>query len=320
MQYMQQYVVPSGTVCNHISMEPRRACYIHENDRFVEKYIAAFEAHRDRGTAFGSIVEKHDFSDSSPILIDMDMRQDLDKFDAGEHLYDPAMVRAFVETYVRHLSKYVKVAGARFFLQEKPSMRLASAHVKCGFHMVCPDIVLATAVQLAVRRAVLSDIADLLAARTTNTAVDCFDERVIGANGWFMYGSSKPGEAPYLETRVYTVVKADDIVETEVPGDDSDYVRLFAIRFDNRFSDIPGRPRLETPLDVSPLLPDAPALPPVLPKGNKRIVGPEVEASKKYVGGKEPKITLERLRANVMFLSDAHSCDYDLWLKVSGCL
>ena len=48
---MQQYAVPSGTVCNHMSMEPRRAYYIHENDLFMEKYIAAFEAHRDRGTA-----------------------------------------------------------------------------------------------------------------------------------------------------------------------------------------------------------------------------------------------------------------------------
>ena len=144
VKYMERFIATLGSTCTHTSMQPKRAYNITDHADFMDKYTTAFDEHHDHDTALACIVERHDDSGTSPILIDLDMRQDVDKYRAGERLYDHAMARAFVATYVKHLSRWVNVMGARFFLQEKPSMRLDNDRVKCGFHMVCPDILLTT--------------------------------------------------------------------------------------------------------------------------------------------------------------------------------
>ena len=124
VKYMERFIATLGSTCTHTYMQPKRAYNITDHADFMDKYTTAFDEHHDHDTALACIVERHDDSGTSPILIDLDMRQDADKYRAGERLYDQAMARAFVATYVKQLSRWVNVMGARFFLQEKPSMRL----------------------------------------------------------------------------------------------------------------------------------------------------------------------------------------------------
>lgn len=151
----------------------------------------------------------------SPVLIDLDFRQK-----TFERAYTQEDIITFLKAYVECAKEFFcDVEKARFYVMEKPSPREVKGIVKDGVHILCPDIVSRSIVQVMLRRRLLGKIDEIFAGKYVNKSADIFDEAVITTNNWFMYGSKKPDDVAG-----YTISYIFDGVSGEVLPFDSDDV------------------------------------------------------------------------------------------------
>jgi P4 family phage/plasmid primase-like protien len=127
-----------------------------------------------------------------------------DQLFSTEHRYSRQNVADLVGVYAGCLARYLQVDRFHVFVHEKPGCTLAGEVVKDGLHLLAPELVTRPELQEVVRRAALSALEPILRGmQLANAPEDVVDAAVIHRNNWLMYGSCKPGGAPYALTRAF---------------------------------------------------------------------------------------------------------------------
>jgi len=191
------------------------------------------------------------------IKVDLDFRYVTDD-GSLKRIYDMDSIVDVVRLYVKHIHKYLYVSKNNMvvFIMEKagPSFDkkrdLASGHfiVRDGIHIMFPGIVTHSRIAHKIRDGVLTEIGYILDKyHFINDYKNIVDEAVIDRNNWFLYGSTKPNQTPYLVTKALRYELSDANGETanvssvdtigrvmarDIPVttySSNDYVRLFSI-------------------------------------------------------------------------------------------
>jgi P4 family phage/plasmid primase-like protien len=221
MNFLLQFQVEKGSDFTHTSIiKPSGSFFIPIDnlDKFYDIYGDAFNKQSDI-----YLTEKP--RDTIPILIDLDFRFSKDD---PSRKYTLSTIQDIVKLYIKHI-KNVIVTPDNFniYVMEKPFPVINKDILKDGIHIVIPDIVTKSSVQLHIRQEVLKEINEILSnLQLTNSSSDVVDEAVITTNNWQMYGSKKPNCEPYLITHIFDQNMNEQIIES----DHSKYVSILSLR------------------------------------------------------------------------------------------
>lgn len=218
-KWLRQFEVEKGSELTHTSIGKPACSYYIPTDKqevFTALYIAAMEAEQPL-----HLTEKH--RDISPILIDLDFRQDQDT-----HVYTTETIEEIIAALFKPIQEFLVVPqNPKAFVLEKPPrpQEKTQGTYKDGIHIVFPEIVTKPEFQQYLRERSLKDIAEILEpCRFLNTIDDIYDKSIIKGN-WLMYGSNKPNEPnKWTVTHVYTytddqlIPNSLDFYDTETPS------------------------------------------------------------------------------------------------------
>ena len=240
--FMTAHRVDKGCEYTHtnLSSTPHSFYVPYERlDTFYDLYADAF-AHNQ--TLYVTEKNRH----FGPIVVDLDI-----KFQGDE------IVRKYTEHHVKEICRvYSDVikqwfdvdgvdGGVNIFVMEKKQAYpdRVPGSFKDGIHLVIPGISTRASVKYIIRTAVLTDLAPIFTDMGAINAVeDIVDTAVIERNSWYMYGSQKRSNEPYIVTAAYNVstnafvTAAADLVRLAPV---QDRVRMFSIR--NKLKETPIR-------------------------------------------------------------------------------
>jgi hypothetical protein len=138
----------------------------------------------------------------SPILIDLDFRQD-----TSIRLYNETLIKEFLNVLLSVTKRYINQDHMVVFVLEKPNPRSCKGEFKDGLHIMIEDVVTIPSIQHQIRKDILNEFpSSVRPSGVTNPLNDIYDEAVIDRNNWFMYGSMKPDEKdPWRVTHMYII-------------------------------------------------------------------------------------------------------------------
>jgi P4 family phage/plasmid primase-like protien len=146
-----------------------------------------------------SLVQKH--TEYSPILIDLDFRQDVE-----QRLYTTNTIDNFINKLIPYIRRYVECDKIDCIILEKEKPRPTKQMYKDGLHIQFIDLNTCATIQNAIRNDFINDHPNIFP-QYKNDIQDIYDKAVIKSAGWFVYGSMKPDEtSPWLLTdyRIYS--------------------------------------------------------------------------------------------------------------------
>lgn len=140
----------------------------------------------------------------SVLKVDLDFRFDLEE---SSRKYTTNHIQEIVKAYNQTILEYVdidpKEVNAYVFERTKPYP--FKGNYKDGIHIMYPDVMIDTALQMVIRDRILEKCHDIFGdLPLKNTYADVVDLAVIARNNWLMYGCCKPGLDPYDLIHVYT--------------------------------------------------------------------------------------------------------------------
>ena len=290
MKILKTFEVPKGAEFTHTSLDHFK-CYFITGDKIDEFYDSYYNAFMNKLPL--AITERH--RDISPILIDLDFRQDsIIRRYTKDHVF--SVVRYILET----LEEYLEILpNTEIFILEKPP-RSVKGVFKDGLHIVIPDIVCKPEYQYELRRLIMPQLRDLFeSCGFLNSIEDIYDEAVIERNNWFMYGSKKPDE-PVPWTLSY-ILQWNNHELAEIPNCYTDQALIELLSIRNKY--------------------ESNAIKRIVVKQTKIPIDNESEISKAYSmpasTSKNEYIIISEL---VNILSPHRADKYDLWFKVGCCL
>lgn len=148
-----------------------------------------------------SIIEK--VRDNGPILIDIDINNK--ELGPNGRLYDDSMIESIIKIYNQIIKPISNNNNYTFYLMEKPEPTIKNESFKDGFHIVVPDLHFNTETRFYIREqaVLLAEQENIFSAYALVESIDSIiDKAVVSSNGWFLYGSNKPGCKPYKVTSV----------------------------------------------------------------------------------------------------------------------
>ena len=138
-----------------------------------------------------------------PILIDIDLNQPKDtgcNSSVKERLYNRNQIVSLISIY-NSIIKSISGESHHIFVFEKPEPTIKESIIKDGFHMVIPNVCFHKDIRHHIRTQAIKSCAESkLFDGYSNSLDDIIDKAVVSSNGWFLYGSSKPGCKPYKLT------------------------------------------------------------------------------------------------------------------------
>lgn len=179
----------------------------------------------------------------TPLKIDIDFRY---YNDDCVRLYEDDDIDKLCMLYMEKIDHYLEEMEDDeriFYILEKPSptkeknkktntykKKKSQFRIKDGVHIMAPGITTNVYLQLQFRDHVYKNCAPILDKYTfDNSYADIFDRAVIDRNNWQMYGSTKPGQPPYLVKRAIRVW-ADRVEEVDIIPKARKLVRLLSVR------------------------------------------------------------------------------------------
>ena len=171
-----------------------------QRKEFATLYTKAINA----GVTDFSILERQ--KEFAPIIIDVDLEMPVENYENGDRLYDEDMIKNISEKYLESIRTYLDVPDHQFklclFEKKKPTVR--EDIVKDGFHLMFPDL----CVQTKVRHLLRYKVVKMCEEEETfdgflNGPDKIIDKAVVSANGWFLYGSTKPNAQPYTLSKIF---------------------------------------------------------------------------------------------------------------------
>ena len=304
--HVQRYKVEKGSEMTHTSIiKPSGAFYIptDEMDAFYSIYKRAMTGGEDL-----YMTEKH--RDISPFLIDLDF-----KFEKGEKLermYSLHDIESVIKLYTEHISEYVEIPPQYdIYLLEKPYPSVDKGTVKDGVHIIIPDIITKSSVQMLIRKDILKGMKEvLLHLKCVNSIEDIVDEAVIERNNWQMYGSKKPNCEAYKVTHKYVWNSNAKVLEEkkEFEGH-ADLVEILSIR--NKFEKSTIKIEKATVIKEYETIASA---------KKKRQNTPNPMLQSHHNNKKNIVENLEHIAKLVDILSEDRSNSYNDWVRVGWCL
>ncbi len=314
----------------HTSMgKPKGSFSIRKNEmgKFFELYDKAYS----EGEHI-YLIERH--TDFGPMVIDLDFEY---LPDVDERQHDEEHIRGIVKLYQEEIMQMFQVdedsdkLTAFVFEKDHPYKKKekdagdASAgagattggnKVKCtkdGIHIMFPFIVSTPEPQYIIRDKILDRIGTVLdplpitASKNKDGKIsytNVVDKSVIQANGWFLFGSTKPGHEEYKITHI---LRPD---MTEIPVEQYDFngmnpPRFFSIRNKNETDIVPVR---EENLDVI---------------GRFRATEQKRKEKKALSAAGHAVLSPEEIkivREFVSIMSDQRANDYTSWIEVGWAL
>lgn len=135
-------------------------------------------------------------------MIDIDLKSN----ELKDRLYNDSHILNIIDNYNKALNGCLNLGGLKFYcyLFEQPKRTQLDNINKDGFHLMVPEICTTIEIRHAVRnRAVELCNESKVFNHYLETDDKLIDKSVVSSNGWFLYGSYKPGGAPYTLTKVY---------------------------------------------------------------------------------------------------------------------
>jgi P4 family phage/plasmid primase-like protien len=273
-QFLELRRVEKGAEMSHTSMsKPKGSFMIKKNEmaKFFELYDKALQKGDDL-----CLIERH--IDYGPMVIDLDFEY---LPDVDERQHDEEHIRGVVKLYQEEvvnmfnlepddskLTAYVFQKPAPYREKEKNSGDDGNGsttggnkykRTKDGIHIIFPFIVSTPEPQYLIRENILKRIGTVLDAlplvvpkgkEGNNSYTAVVDRSVIQANGWFLFGSTKPGHEKYELNYIYkhdmTCIDFDNV--QDIPQDElASYfnnmtpTRFFSIRNKNEIDIVPVR-------------------------------------------------------------------------------
>jgi|688.fasta_scaffold07965_18 P4 family phage/plasmid primase-like protien len=140
-----------------------------------------------------------------PMVIDLDFRFSMD---STKRQYSEKHIEIVVNLYNKAIKKYVDITDdlklkAYIFERNKPYND--SGYMKDGIHIIYPELILNTKIQLLIRDDVISNFQEFIntGIPLKNSTEDVVDKSVIETNGWILYGCTKKNIEPYELTHIY---------------------------------------------------------------------------------------------------------------------
>lgn len=287
--------VACGSEFTHAALGLNKGSYYIPSDD-EEEFLALYYDALEKGADL-DIVERH--RDQSPILIDLDFRQDTEA-----RRYTDEMIVGFLSVLKEQIMEYTEAHDIKFFVLEKgieARLDKKSGGYKDGIHVVCPDVVTKPEVQYIIRNNIIEkSMQGIFGDTFTNSYADIYDEAVIYRNGWFMFGSKKPDEEyPWVVTKVYNT----DLEEVDNVHSDQELLSVLSIR--NKFECVAVK---EGKLEEVKAYKD---------KTNKKETK---QVTKQVTQATGLPSNLDRIRAMVMMLKPERAYTYKEWIKWGMCL
>jgi P4 family phage/plasmid primase-like protien len=169
---------------------------------FYRLYVDAVDA----GVDNLSILERQ--KDYAPIIVDVDLEVAQEDYTEGYRLYDDDLIENIISKYIEAINTYLDVPdrhdALNAFLFEKQQPSEKETCYKDGFHLVFPNICAHSKVRHLLRYKVVKLCEDEGTFESfANIPEKIIDKSVVSSNGWFLYGSRKPGGQIYELTKVY---------------------------------------------------------------------------------------------------------------------
>jgi hypothetical protein len=139
-----------------------------------------------------------------PILVDIDLKQLISVQETSEkRLYSKYQLVTLCEIY-NAIIKDLIGEYKNIFVFEKQEPTIKNNEFKDGFHLIIPDVCFNKNVRHYIRDEAVRACKQInLFDGYSNSIDDIIDKAVVSSNGWFLYGSSKPGCKPYKLTMEY---------------------------------------------------------------------------------------------------------------------
>ncbi len=331
-QFLELRRVEKGAEMSHTSMgKPKGSFMIRktEMNKFFELYDKALQKGDDL-----CLIERH--IDYGPMVIDLDFEY-LPDIDERQH--DEEHIRGVVKLYMEEiqsmfnleendskLTAYVFQKPAPYREKEKSSGEgdvtggSKYKRTKDGIHIMFPFIVSTPEPQYLIRENILKRIGSVLdtlplvvpkSKEGTNSYTAVVDRSVISANGWFLFGSTKPGHEKYELNYIYkhdmTMIDFDnveDIPQEELASyfNNMTPTRFFSIRSKNEIDIVPVR---EENLEAI---------------GRFRASEQKKVNKKKSMNEKMNPEEIQLIRQFVQIMSDKRANEYNSWIEVGWAL
>jgi P4 family phage/plasmid primase-like protien len=141
----------------------------------------------------------------SPIIVDVDLKIPIEDYD-NKRLYDNKLIFDIIKKFLLIIDTYLEYDRTNFkiCLFEKENLTKLDEICKDGFHIMFPDICANPNMRHLIRHKVVklcneSETFEIF----LEDAEKIIDKAVVSSNGWFLYGSKKPGGQLYKLTKVY---------------------------------------------------------------------------------------------------------------------
>ncbi len=336
-QFLELRRVEKGAEMSHTSMgKPKGSFMIKKNEmgKFFELYDKALQKGDDL-----CLIERH--IEYGPMVIDLDFEY---LPDVDERQHDEEHIRGVVKLYMEEivnmfnleaddskLTAYVFQKPAPYREKEKNSGDADGAgattggnkykRTKDGIHIMFPFIVSTPEPQYLIRENILKrigtvlDVLPLVVPKSKeghNSYTAVVDRSVIQANGWFLFGSTKPGHEKYELNYIYkhdmTCIDFDavlqDMSQDEIGGyfNNMNPTRFFSIRNKNETDIVPVR---EENLDAI---------------GRFRASEQKRANKKKSMNEKMNPEETNLIKQFVQIMSDKRANDYASWIEVGWAL
>ena len=143
--------------------------------------------------------------DASPIIIDLDFKQDLKH---EKRFYNEMNIKKVIGLFNMRIQKYVDVPQYKLqaFVFEKKEPNKRKNKIHDGVHIIYPYVCLKSELVHVIRDSVIKKIEKNKYFQNiphTNSLEEVFDKGVIDKTNWCLYGSRKPGSHPYLLSKIY---------------------------------------------------------------------------------------------------------------------
>ena len=197
--------------------------YMESDDlkNFMKNYIKSFSY----GVTDFSILEIQ--KEYSPIIVDIDLKKPIDTSsetmndDVENRLYDNNLIISLINKYIYIINNIFELdeknkKHAHIYVFEKDKMQMKDDIYKDGIHIMFPFICANVNTRHFIRSEVIKLCnEDNMFDTYLENADKIIDKAVVSSNGWFLYGSRKPGGALYSLTACYDL----DLNKIKVEGD-----------------------------------------------------------------------------------------------------
>jgi len=190
----------------------------------------------------------------SPIIVDIDLKKPSNDHDINKRLYDDNLIKNIITKYIKSIKIYLDLKDTnenelRVCVFEKNTMTHMGDILKDGFHIVFPDLCADTNIRHLIRHNVVESCKEeSIFEDYLENADKIIDKCVVSSNGWFLYGSVKPGGYPYNLSQIYNFKL--EIIYTFDKNDIEKFITLFSIHNDkSRYSKKNKTPLLEELVD-----------------------------------------------------------------------